>query len=532
MEGGIAYVADDDGLRIIDVSDKEAPVEIGHFDTPGEYHEYHDLTVRDGYAYVSDYLRGLRIIDVSDPSSPSEVGAFASTEPTFNLDLDGSYIYLGDDILLRIIDISDPTNPVQVASYYPSVRSDRPGSAPSIQDVDAGEGLAVVGTSNGIAVLDISNPTAPLELSYQYLNVGVSNLAVVRNLAPGHGSVLAYFPLSAHGISIFDLTNPASPEQLSFYSILSNARSVDLTKPYAFVSDMNYGLRVIDISNPWVPLEIADYAVSHSPPGYSEYLTGVTVQKDRVYLAYASTFQANLYIIDVSDPKTPLSLGSYWESAYFEDVSVGRRIAGGVRKIYAYLTYEYDNGDVRVLDVSDPASPIVVGFLETPGWATGIAVERNKVYVADRAEGLRILDVTDPFNAFEIGYLDTPGTASDIVIVDKIAYLADGSALRVIDVSNPAVPVELGSCEPSGSVVKIALSGTYAYVLGFEGVLSVIDITDPTGLSEVDFVELPGPAYDLAVDGFDVYLAAGGNGLFVLRLSPYSLHLPGVRVGE
>ena len=61
MAGGLAYVADDtSGLRLIDVSNPAAPLELGALDTPGEAW---DVEVLDGLAYVADDTSGLRIID-------------------------------------------------------------------------------------------------------------------------------------------------------------------------------------------------------------------------------------------------------------------------------------------------------------------------------------------------------------------------------------------------------------------------------------------------------------------------------------
>jgi hypothetical protein len=59
--GGLAYVADfDSGLRVIDVSDATAPVELGALDTPGLAL---DVEVVGGLAYVADGGSGLRVID-------------------------------------------------------------------------------------------------------------------------------------------------------------------------------------------------------------------------------------------------------------------------------------------------------------------------------------------------------------------------------------------------------------------------------------------------------------------------------------
>jgi hypothetical protein len=75
--GNLAYVADNlSGLRVIDVSNPAAPVEVGAFATPDVAQ---DVEVVGDLAYVSANSAGLRVIDVSNPTSPVELGAAVVT---------------------------------------------------------------------------------------------------------------------------------------------------------------------------------------------------------------------------------------------------------------------------------------------------------------------------------------------------------------------------------------------------------------------------------------------------------------------
>ena len=67
LRGGLTTA----GLRVLDISDPRAPVEVGFVDTPGTAAA---VAVVGGYAYVADYDQGLRVIDVRHPSDPVEVG--------------------------------------------------------------------------------------------------------------------------------------------------------------------------------------------------------------------------------------------------------------------------------------------------------------------------------------------------------------------------------------------------------------------------------------------------------------------------
>jgi len=75
LEGDLIYLCNDaKGFRIIDVSDKNNPVEISkHMNT--DLHSsarpaYNEVVVKDGIAYITVDYCGLEVVDVSDPYNP------------------------------------------------------------------------------------------------------------------------------------------------------------------------------------------------------------------------------------------------------------------------------------------------------------------------------------------------------------------------------------------------------------------------------------------------------------------------------
>jgi hypothetical protein len=102
-------VADyDAGLRLIDVSDAEAPVEVGVYDTPGNARDVAVTTGPGGtYAAVADGSGGLRLIDVSDPEAPVEVGSYDTPAIATDVAVSGQYAYVADEqaglVILRFL---------------------------------------------------------------------------------------------------------------------------------------------------------------------------------------------------------------------------------------------------------------------------------------------------------------------------------------------------------------------------------------------------------------------------------------------
>ena len=78
----------------------------------------------------------------------------------------------------------------------------------------------------------------------------------------------------------------------------------------------------------------------------------------------------------------------------------------------------------QVIDITNPASPGIVGSVDTPGDARGVAVVGSYAYVADgaRSPGDRHHESGKPGI---VGSVDTPGVACGVAVVGSYAYVAD-----------------------------------------------------------------------------------------------------------
>ncbi len=142
-----------------------------------------------------------------------------------------------------------------------------------------------------------------------------------------------------------------------------------------------------------------------------------------------------------------------------------------------------------MIDVSVPSAPVEVGFVDTPHYANGVAVNGSYAFVADGSAGLRVISIANPSAPSEVGSVDTPGSANDVAVAGSYAYIADGSSgLRVISIANPSAPVEVGAVDTPDFAYGVAVAGSYAYVADFNFGLRVISIANPAMPSEVGFV--------------------------------------------
>jgi hypothetical protein len=126
---------------------------------------------------------------------------------------------------------------------------------------------------------------------------------------------------------------------------------------------------------------------------------------------------------------------------------------------------------VRILDVSDAAHPVELGFYQTPDAAMDVHVSGSLMYVAALEAGLHIADVSDPNHPQRVGSIDTPGEAVDVAVVTKAgrtyALVADTMfGIRIVDVTNPAHPQEVSHFPQNfgGRWQSVEVRGDYAYL--------------------------------------------------------------------
>ena len=169
-----------------------------------------------------------------------------------------------------------------------------------------------------------------------------------------------------------------------------------------------------------------------------------------------------------------------------------------------------------MIDISNPESPQIVGSVDTPGDALGVAISGTHAYVTDWRSGLQVIDITNPESPQIVGTVDTPSIAYGVAISDTHAYIADGfSGLQVIDISNPESSQIVGSVDTPSFAYGVAISGTHAYVADGSG-LQVIDITNPESPQIVGSVDTPSHAGGVAISGTLACVADGSSGLQIL----------------
>ena len=171
LEQNYAYIANSitNLLRVVDITNPSAPVTVASQTFgAGPSPALHDVYVRDGLAFLSNWTDGLIIVDVGNgvaggsPTNPQEVsrigfGAY-SVHNAWYWPAAG-YVFVGDEFsastlgtgIVKVVDISDPANPQEVASFHAS------GDSPHNFWVDEARGILYAAWySNGVYAIDVS----------------------------------------------------------------------------------------------------------------------------------------------------------------------------------------------------------------------------------------------------------------------------------------------------------------------------------------------------------------------------------------
>ena len=93
VQGEYAYVASDEGLHSVDISDLANPREIGFFDLSTDYFSV-DIAIAGNYLYFPAGTNGVRILDISTPEAPIEVAAYSMPGEARGVAVDSSYAYV------------------------------------------------------------------------------------------------------------------------------------------------------------------------------------------------------------------------------------------------------------------------------------------------------------------------------------------------------------------------------------------------------------------------------------------------------
>ena len=303
---------------------------------------------------------------------------------------------------------------------------------------------------------DIDNMTRePLGIGFDYI------------VAPDN---FAYMVSETSHIWSMNISDPSNVTFSDWWAGNGYPYDLWISGDYAYVacginSVTHIGLmQVVNITNPY-ELETVGNGSTGEDFGY---LFDICGEGD---YAYASSGDY-VYTFDVSDPTSPTVV---------DTMSVGA--PNDITASDGYL-YVLDGTDIDVYDLSTPSNPSYHGFCNLGVTCKNIFIEDDYVF-AGYASGLKIISITNPASPAVVATYGTSDEVLGIFTDGNFAYLAaDYARLIVLNITSPSIPLhhytfDLTQCE------SVSIRGDYAYVLykeapsaGYLGIWNIAGISD------------------------------------------------------
>ncbi len=576
IDQGHAYLAAGSaGLLALDLADEGAPRLVGRVATPhgfGQAGSAYDLAIGDHRAFVASD-RFLRVVDLAEPGAPVEVGSLAvgGQGPGAVAVWQGhAYILTGG--LLAVVDASRPdrlrldtwlqpapgahwTDLAQREGWLylagadlqvfdlsrpdrPRARSRLPLGEPYRQESRlalSGPRLLIEGNRSAgpnLMLIDVSDPAAPRELRQ------LSGPGPVNDLVEAVDLDYWYTAHSTTGLLGLDLSDPRAAEarQVSLVPSFGLDRAV-ISGSLAVAIALDYGARssrttVIDLHDD------ASWPI-HRGPDISQVVSQVAIHGDTVYLAgWAGLERLHL-------DRTTQSL---------DHLGVDKAIrveAIVVQDDRAYTLSRIQDKAFQVFDLSSRASPRLLGSLKIEfvgTWPTRLLLQvvGDRAYVvSDR--GLSVIDVANPSVPRLLGHCDTvgsfPGSGSPSTVQglavsgDRVAVGLDHYGISWLDVSDPRSPREISSIKlelPGGEGAASALQPVFIgrrlltsfsrqnWSNGFGLAWVTVDSDDRPARPDLFWTSPWAPLTDFGRNGERLLLADSHRGLAVWRLDESS----------
>lgn len=392
---------------------------------------------------------GVIILDVTNPATPvklSEISTRGLVDAIY-FDESTSRLYVTAYFAgFEIWDVSTLSVPIKIGGG-PINGLPRGGIFAN------GNFVYVVSVADGVQIFDISIPTAPVNTGNCPLDP--NNLA--WNSAKSGNLIFA--ALSEGGMKVVDVSNPNNPFIAGTYPDL--VYGVGIANGFAFVVSYSYGLNILDISN----LSNITVVGNCNVPGFPN---RIRVQGNYSYIGNTDSGSGGVNVIDVTDPGDPSLVTTY--PGYAEHLTASGNT----------LAFTGSSLSCTFLDISVPATPVLVSLYSLPNFTSDIYADGNYAYTGNN--GFRVFDISDKTHPVQIGYNPTDGsivrTAGNKAVYIRESMSANNPVM-VMDIADPSNPVLLGQYDSPVMTNDLEIRDNYAFVACWWDGVRIVNFQDP-----------------------------------------------------
>lgn len=267
-------------------------------------------------------------------------------------------------------------------------------------------------------------------------------------------------------------------------------------------------------------------------PSSLEFIRDLVITEPYVFLLRVggSDNASGLNVLDVRNPHAPVLV----KTLGFSFLEIGNELERQGEFIYVVTdNRSSSDGTLRIVNVSDPLHPALVGSLPMEGDALSLAVDGDYAYVVESHfgfpggfNGVRVVDIRNPQQPVLVASLELSAYPGKLVKSGSHLFVSGYGGLSIVDVSNPLAPVLAGEL-PRRYGGAIAVAGDHVFLRHDDAGLDVVDVSNVTAPVLLTTLNMDwansdstfGPIESILIEGNDAYIAFGGLGLHRVDIS-------------
>ncbi len=318
VDNGFAYIGHihaPSGTSIVDVRDPKNPKEVAYYEMPVGTHSHkartvnglmvtnHEVDPAGGKGDTSDFKGGLGIYDVSNPLKPRKITDWVTPgRGVHRYDFDGRYVYCSPTVegylgnIVMILDLKNPEKPEEVGRWWVPGQWTAGGETPTWKGAETrchhplrmGNRLYTSYWQGGFYILNIDDMTKPkmvsgLDWSPPFacpthscvpipFDIFGRKFAIVadEDVQRSETALPAFMwmvditveekPIPVGTFQVEGLDHGNHPNNSGCHQPVEKIRGTEV--PFAWFAQ---GLRILDISHPHTPREVAHYVPDPAP---------------------------------------------------------------------------------------------------------------------------------------------------------------------------------------------------------------------------------------------------------------------------
>ncbi len=269
----------------------------------------------------------------------------------------------------------------------------------------------------------------------------------------------AYVANSQGGLQVVDISDPTNPTVAAWSDTPKAANGMKAARLYdelgighdiAFLIEGTEGIIAFDVDNPLEPINLNTGIGAYDAKRIC--IIEPETMGDRYMMFMADSWRAITVL--ATDPADPTSLAQRYRA---EPLGYCKDLVASPDNTHLFVVE--DEMGITVYDIRQAYDQImpIVGNVDTPGYAYGIDLVGDYLFVADKHGGLQSYLIGDDYIPELIATLLLPGDPEKIEIHNGVAFLAaDDAGLHVVDIRDPYHPVLLGSV-PTEEAIAVAV---------------------------------------------------------------------------